>query len=113
MKVAIESPNFFDILYEPFELYTVKRKRIQIELLHEVVFELKRDFNEEFKALEKEKDGHLFTIGEKNEIIKDLLESLGMPIELNEPTTDPKEFPEAILEISEGEVKIERYLTAA
>jgi len=27
LKAAIEAPNIFDILYEPFELHTVKRKR--------------------------------------------------------------------------------------
>ena len=27
LKAAIEAPNMFDLLYEPFELHTVKRKR--------------------------------------------------------------------------------------
>ena len=111
LKAAIESPNIFDILYEPFELYTVKRKRIQIELLREVVFELKRDFNEEFKELENQKKEHIFYIKEKNEIIKDLLESLQQPIELDEPQPHLLEDPEHILEITEDEVKVEKYLT--
>lgn len=111
LKAAIETPNIFDILYEPFELHTVKRKRAQIELLREVVFELKRDFNEEFKRLEKQKEEHIFMIKEKNEVIKDLLESLGQPIELDEPTAHILENPEHILEISPDEVKVEKYLT--
>lgn len=50
-----DKSNIFDLLYEPYDLYRDKRKRCQIEFLKEVVFELKRDFNEEFKELEKEK----------------------------------------------------------
>ena len=41
LKTLIEKPgsmDIFDLLYEPFELYTVKRKRVQIELLRECVF---------------------------------------------------------------------------
>lgn len=53
LKKAIEgpNPNIYDLLYDAFELYTDQRKRNQIELIREVIFELKRDFNEEFKAL--------------------------------------------------------------
>jgi hypothetical protein len=72
LKAAIENPNVYDLLYEPFELYTNKRKRAQIEFLKEIVFELKRDYNEEFLKLKDEKEQRLFEIGEKNETIKDL-----------------------------------------
>jgi hypothetical protein len=45
LKSTLESPNIYDILYNAFELHTDKRKRCQIELLKECVFELKRDYN--------------------------------------------------------------------
>ncbi len=40
---------------------------MQIELLREVIFELKRDFNKEFDGLERFKEDQLFLIKEKNE----------------------------------------------
>ena len=57
LRAAIESPNpnIYDMLYDALDLYTEKRKRTQIELLNEVVFELKRDFNDEFNELEAQK----------------------------------------------------------
>jgi len=67
LKAAIESQNIFEMLYEPYDLYQDKRKRTQIELIREVVFELKRDFNKEFESLEKHKNDHIFTISEKND----------------------------------------------
>ena len=76
IKAGLESNNIFEVLYEPYDLYRDKRKRSQIEFLKEVVFELKRDFNKEFETLEKFKNDHIFAIGEKNEQIRDLLESL-------------------------------------
>ena len=101
--------NIFDLLYEPFELYTVKRKRTQIELLKECVFELKRDFNKEFEDLKNKKSLKKDDIGEKNEIIRDLLENLGEPDEIVE--IEPDEDPRSILHVAESEVKIEKYLT--
>lgn len=54
---------------------------------------------------------HLELIRDKNELIKELLESLGQPIELDEPTAHILEKPEHILTISDDEVKVEKYLT--
>lgn len=45
----------FDIIYEPFELYTDVRKRTQIELIKGVIFQLKKNFNKEFIDLENYK----------------------------------------------------------
>ena len=77
-KVLLENhnPNIWDLIYEAFELYTDPRKRMQIELLKEVIFELKRDYNKEFDALEKFKEDCLFMIKEKNDLIKELLNNL-------------------------------------
>lgn len=54
---------------------------------------------------------HLELIRDKNELIKELLESLGQPIELDEPAAHILEDPEHILHISDDEVKVEKYLT--
>jgi hypothetical protein len=72
LKAALEEPNAYNILYDNFELLTDKRKRSQIELLKECVFELKRDYNKEFDAFERYKDEQLFAYKEKNEQIIEL-----------------------------------------
>lgn len=55
-----------DILYEPFEICTDVKKRVQIEILRSIIFELKEDFNGEFNKLAEEKDEQKYAIGEKN-----------------------------------------------
>lgn len=113
LKASLESNNIFEMIYEPYDLYRDKRKRCQIEFLKEVVFELKRDFNIEFKQLEVEKAAHLFGISEKQDQIRDLLESLKEPIILEKFDADLAERPEHILEIDEEtEIAVERYYTA-
>ena len=62
-----EEVPIFELLYEPFELFTDVRKRNQIELIKAVVFELKNQHNKEFFSLEKFKEDQGFAIKEKNE----------------------------------------------
>jgi hypothetical protein len=84
-KKHLENPNIWDLIYDSFDLYTDSRKRMQIELLKEVIFELKKDYNKEYEALEKFKEDSLFTIKEKNEMIKELLTNLKQEEEIFEP----------------------------
>ena len=112
MKAALESQNIFEMLYEPFELYPDKRKRMQIEFLKEVVFELKRDFNKEFEQLVKQKGDHIFAIGEKNEQIRDLLENLQRNDDTEKFKDSPEEVPDQIFQIDEAtEIHVTRYYT--
>mmetsp|Transcript_16751 Transcript_16751/g.22593 ORF Transcript_16751/g.22593 Transcript_16751/m.22593 type:complete len:423 (+) Transcript_16751:1113-2381(+) len=114
MKAALETNNIFEFIYEPYELYRDNRKRAQIEFLKEVVFELKRDFNREFEQLEKYKEAQKFAIGEKNEIIQDLLESLNEDVKVEKFEIHDEENPKHIFEIDEEkEITCERVYTAA
>lgn len=106
-----KNPNIFDLLYEPFELFTDVRKRNQIELIKGVVFELKKDYNNEFINLEKFKEDQQFAIKEKNEQITEILENLKQTEELFEPKSHPLENPEIILTVDPSEIKVEKYLT--
>lgn len=74
LKKALEdpNPNIYELLYDAFELYTDQRKRTQIELIREVIFELKRDYNKEFMILEAYKQEQIYAIKEKNEQIVEL-----------------------------------------
>ena len=77
------------------------------------MFELKRDFNKEFEQLLQYKNDHLFGIGEKNDQIRDLLESLKEPIVIEQFETDLAERPNHIFEIDEKtEIAVERYYNA-
>lgn len=59
----------------------------------------------------KEKEIAQLYINDKNDIIAELLESLGQPIELDKPAKHLLENPDHILEITADEVKVEKYLT--
>ena len=111
IKKKLDHPNIWDLIYESFDLYTDSRKRMQIELLREVIFELKRDFNKEFESLEKFKEDSLFTIKEKNEMIKELLTNLKQEDDIFEPQSHPLEVPEHIFDVKEEEITVEKYLT--
>jgi hypothetical protein len=111
IKKKLESPNIWDLIYEPYDLYSNPRKRMQIELLREVIFELKRDYNKEFDQLERFKEDQIFLIKEKNELIKELLANLKTEDELFQPDHHILENPEHIFDVKESEVTVERYLT--
>lgn len=112
LRKTFENMNPYDILYNPFELYTNKRKRSQIEVLKMVVFELKKDFNKEFAALEIKKEDCKLQIKEKNEAIRELLQNLkDYETEVKEVDSHILERPEHILEIDDSEVPGIRYLT--
>jgi len=111
MKQQYESDKIYDLFYEAQELYTEPRKRMQIELLREMIFELKRQFNKEFGELEQYKEDQVFLIKEKNDQIRELLTNLKHEEELFEPPTHPLEMPEHIFEVKEDEITVEKYLT--
>jgi len=110
-KKRLENPNIWDMIYESYDLYSNPRKRMQIELLREVIFELKRDYNKEFDGLERFKEDQIFLIKEKNELIKELLSNLKTEDELFEPDTHILENPDHIFNVKESDVTVEKYLT--
>ena len=107
----MDSPNIWDLIYEAYELYSNPHKRMQIELLREVIFELKRDYNKEFDSLERFKEDQIFLIREKNELIKELLLNLKTEDDLFEPETHILENPDHIFDVKESDIKVEKYLT--
>jgi hypothetical protein len=111
LKRRLDHPNIWDLIYEAYDLYPDPRKRMQIELLREVIFELKRDYNKEFESLEKFKEDSLFTIKEKNEMIKELLTNLKHEEEIFEPQGHPLEIPELIFEVRDDEIQVEKVYT--
>lgn len=113
LKRALEAPvpNIYDLLYEAFELYTDQRKRAQIELIREVIFELKRDYNKEFSTLENYKAEMIYVIKEKNEQIVELQVNLKQNMDVYVEKKHPLEEPKLIFEVADDEIKVEKYLT--
>jgi len=111
--IEVANPCVYDLLYDAFELYTDQRKRTQIELIREVIFELKRDFNELFEKLKKDKEEENYKIKDKMEQIAELQSNLKQPVEKFVEKTHPLENPKHIFDIDEeNEIKVEKYLTA-
>ena len=73
--------NIYELLYDTFELYTDKRKRFQIEMVKQVIFELKMRFNSEFDNLVKDKNAKKVDIADKQKQIDELLEKLESNLE--------------------------------
>jgi hypothetical protein len=102
----------WDLIYEPFELYTDGRKRMQIELLQEIVFNLKGEYNKEFESFQKFKDDQIFSIQERNNRITEILEDLKREETLFNPKSHGLETPEDILVVKSDEVTVTKFLTA-
>jgi cilia- and flagella-associated protein 43 len=102
----------WDCLYEPFELYTDGRKRMQIEMLQDVVFSLKEAFNKEFEEFQIFKENKIMQIQEKNQRKKEILTDLKIEEELFVPRNHLAESPDHILSIKPEEITVEKYLTA-
>ena len=113
LKKALEAaiPNIYDLLYEAFELYTDQRKRTQIELIKEVIFELKRDYNKEFNDLNDHKQEELYKIKERMDAIAELQQNLKQPVEEYAEKKHQLETPKYIFEVADDEIKCEKYLT--
>ena len=109
----INTLGSWELLYEPFELYTDARKRMQIEILEDIIFLIKEEFNKEFIEFQKMKEDQIiFRIGEKNGRIKEILDELMTTAELYEPKQSLLETPEHILNVTPAEITIEKHLTA-
>jgi hypothetical protein len=96
--------SLYDILYEPFEVFTDVRKRIQIELIKNLAFDLKEEFNAEFKSLSDEKEEQKYAIEEKNKAITELYEKLGYSEDLFKVEDHPLEDPHSIDVVKDHEV---------
>lgn len=99
-------------LYDPFELNTKERRRIQSYILSENIQEIKANFNKTFLDIFKNKQDEISKIEEKNERIVSILAQLQMNEKVYKPELDDDEIPENIIKVLDSEVKVERFLNA-
>ena len=101
----------YELLYEPFELQTDARKRMQIIFVKEIIRRQKKEFNKEFEDLCNNKAEQVSYIKEKNQKIEELLKDLKEQFTKFEPKTDIREQPDHILKVSESDITIPKYFT--
>lgn len=92
------------ILYTPQELTTLLRKRNQIILLTNEIFERKAQFNKEFEEVLTSKKQVIEKIKEKNARVLKICKELKITQELFEPRLATLEEPEQLLEVCIGQI---------
>mmetsp|Transcript_129464 Transcript_129464/g.224872 ORF Transcript_129464/g.224872 Transcript_129464/m.224872 type:complete len:1745 (+) Transcript_129464:81-5315(+) len=99
------------LLYEPFELLTNTRRRLQIHLLQSLAAEYRAAFNELFEACQGKKKEAIETIREKIVMIKRILGELQLMEEIEEPQSHPAEVADAVLEVADSEISVEKWIS--
>lgn len=98
-------------LYEPFELVTNSRRRLQIYLLQSLSAEYRSHFNELFKACQSDKKGIVDQIKEKCARIRSILAELQIDEVVLEPELAEVEEAEAVLKVKDKEIAAEKYIS--
>ena len=116
-----DDPNFYgedtDIaedwgyMYGALDLFTTKRKKIQILILKNIILMIKKTFNKEFEYFVKRRSDQVEQIAERNKEINEIL----VKLERHEKNFQPKpniiEMPEKILDVTPDEIGITQYET--
>ena len=101
----------WDYMYGALELFTSKRKRMQIMLLRNLILKIKKRFNKEFERYVKLRNDQIEQIMEKNVQIQELLEKLER-VEANfESKPNIIENPNLVLQVQDHEVGVKPYTT--
>lgn len=101
----------WDYMYGALDLFTPKRKKMQIMILKNLILKIKRRFNKEFEYFLQLRNDQIEMIHERNIQINEILEKL----ERTEPDFEPKpniiEHPKDILEVTDDEIPVSQYVT--
>lgn len=98
-------------LYEPFELVTSARRRLQVHILQSLAAEYRAAFNELFKACQHDKKGVMDQIKEKVHRMRSILAELQINEKVPEPELFDAEDEQAVLELKDREIKVEKWLS--
>eukprot|EP00441_Pelagodinium_beii_P015570 CAMPEP_0197663976 /NCGR_PEP_ID=MMETSP1338-20131121/58348_1 /TAXON_ID=43686 ORGANISM="Pelagodinium beii, Strain RCC1491" /NCGR_SAMPLE_ID=MMETSP1338 /ASSEMBLY_ACC=CAM_ASM_000754 /LENGTH=1775 /DNA_ID=CAMNT_0043242517 /DNA_START=13 /DNA_END=5340 /DNA_ORIENTATION=- len=101
-----------DFLYEPFELVTNSRRRLQINLLQSLSAEYRAHFNELFKACQSDKANIMDGIKEKTTRIKAILGELQIDEHVPEPKLQNVEEADSVLKVKDDEIVAEKFISA-
>lgn len=98
-------------LYEPFELLTGPRRRLQIYLLQSLAAEYRQSFNELFKTCQGDKNGIMDQIREKATRARAILAELQVEETIDEPVLGENEDADAVLDVKGSEIKAEKWIS--
>jgi len=106
-----KEPEDQRLLYQPFELLTNSRRRLQIHLLQSLASEYRAAFNELFKKCMTEKKNVVAEIKEKLGKIRGILGEL--QIEEHVPDVNLHEMEEegSVLKVKDAEISVEKWLS--
>ena len=106
-------------LYNPLTLYGAQRKRAQIELLRNEIYEKQLEFNKEFEDLCQDKAAVLRAIDGKNASILKVVDELrlgganDLKVDLFVAKKHVLETPESLLSVVNSEIKVVKVMNAA
>lgn len=98
--------------HSQFNLHSNQRKRDQIGLIKNTIIHLKNAFNKEFDEVYASKRQEISRVAERSDRIKQILRDLKSSDTVEIPKLRDIENPETFLVVADGEIKVERYLTA-
>mmetsp|Transcript_66282 Transcript_66282/g.215662 ORF Transcript_66282/g.215662 Transcript_66282/m.215662 type:complete len:1692 (-) Transcript_66282:108-5183(-) len=104
-------PSDQKYLYEPFELLTNSRRRLQVHVLQALAAEYRLSFNELFKKCQGDKKGVMDQIKEKVARMKAILGELQITEEVPEPELEDVEDADAVLAVKDREIKVEKWIS--
>ncbi|TNM99309.1 hypothetical protein fugu_012342 [Takifugu bimaculatus] len=78
---------------------------------NDVIYNIKKGFDEEFEALHRRKLQEILNVRERNKDIRRIMVKLDMKRELWEPSLTDSEQPEKLFTVDDSEIKAEKYLT--
>mmetsp|Transcript_5773 Transcript_5773/g.13698 ORF Transcript_5773/g.13698 Transcript_5773/m.13698 type:complete len:1748 (+) Transcript_5773:106-5349(+) len=110
---GIPAHSVQNLLYEPFELLTSTRRRIQIQLLQQLAIEYRTEFNDLFQHCQTEKAGTIDQMKEKLGRILAILAELQMQEDVPEPKPQDVEDSNFVLQVKDIEIKAEKWMSAA
>ncbi|KAF4685012.1 hypothetical protein FOZ60_007030 [Perkinsus olseni] len=103
-----------DFLYDPTELVSSPRRRIQVNLLNEMCMDYKRAFNTVFDRAKVEKTKAVEHISERvhriHAILKELKSEESPPVDPAARELPTGENPESVLEVSDKEIRAEKWI---
>ncbi|KAH6573720.1 hypothetical protein BASA61_002819 [Batrachochytrium salamandrivorans] len=100
------------LLFDPFELVTNARRRIQSALLGEYIQDIKINFNNRFASIAAQKQEEISKIEEKNKRINSILLQLQLQETIYHPELSNDELPYRLIEVQDSEIKSERFISA-
>lgn len=99
------------LLYEPFQLLTNCRRRLQIFLLQSLASDFRIAFNKLFEQCQGDKKSTMDQIKEKTTRIKQILGELQIDEEVPEPALQDCEEVQAVLEVKDSEISVEKWIS--